>query len=150
MIKFTVFKLINIKYVVAMLAIILFTCLTVGLSVEECGCIFSLSCRSSNQVFEQMTGLMATALSLFIIAAIISVVAVFKFDKWIVIVNFVVILCGAVLMLAGLAIYYRDNHFWASLMGGIAMTLSFETAAFLLIELLTKGKILVVKETLPQ
>nr|CDS27056.1 expressed protein [Hymenolepis microstoma] len=150
MIKFTFANLINIKYVLAMLAILLFTCLAVGLSVEECGCIFSINCRSNNHIYEEMTGLMATSLSLFMIAAIISIVAVFNWNKWIIIANFVVILIGAIMMLAALAIFYRDFHYWATLMTGIAMTLSFETAAFLLIDLVAKGTVVVVRERLPQ
>lgn len=150
MIKFAFAKLANIPYVLAMLAILVFTCLAVGLSVDECGCVFSISCRSSNYIYQQMTGLMATSLALFMIATIISIIAIIKCNKWIIIVNFLIILSGAVFMLAALAIFYRDNHFWASFMGGISMTLSFETAAFLIIDLLTKGKIVVVGETLPQ
>ncbi|KAM3181484.1 hypothetical protein ACTXT7_014287 [Hymenolepis weldensis] len=137
---------INIKYVLALLAIILFTCLGVGLSVSECGCVFCLNCRSTDYIYQQMTGLMATSLTLFIIAAIVAIISVFKCNKWVNITNFIIILIGAVLMLAALSIFYRDNHFWASLMGGIAMTLSFETAAFLFIELFTNGKLSTVRE----
>ncbi|VDN99932.1 unnamed protein product [Rodentolepis nana] len=150
MIKFTIANLINIKYVFAMVAILIFTCLAIGLSVDECGCIFSTNCRLNNYIYEQMTGLMATSLTLFMVGAIISIAAVFNWNRWVTIGNFIVILLGAIFMLAALAIFYRDFHFWATLMGGIAMTLSFETAAFLLIDLLTKGTVVVVRETLPQ
>ncbi|VDL62573.1 unnamed protein product [Hymenolepis diminuta] len=147
--KISIMKIIytNIKYVLALLAILLFTCLGIGLYVSECGSAFSINCRATDYIYEQMTGLMATSLCLFIVAAIISIVAVFICNKWVTIFNFMIILIGAVLMLAALSIFFRDHHFWAPLMGGIAMTLSFETAAFLLIELFTKNKIVSVSET---
>nr|CDS27054.1 expressed protein [Hymenolepis microstoma] len=136
----------NIRYVLALLAILLFTCLGIGLSVSECGCIFSTQCRDSDYIYVQMTSLMATALCLFIIAAAISILAVFKCNKWFNIVNSVIVLIGAVFMLAALSIFFRDFHYWASLMGGIAMTLSFETAVFLLMDLFTKKQVVPVTE----
>ncbi|VDN99085.1 unnamed protein product [Rodentolepis nana] len=136
----------NIRYVLALLAILLFTCLGVGLSVGECGCIFSTHCRANDYIYVQMTGLMATSLCLFMIAAAISIVAVFKCNKWMNVVNFIIILIGAILMLAALCIFFRDYHYWASLMGGIAMTLSFETAAFILMDLFTKEQVVSVTE----
>ncbi|VDL62574.1 unnamed protein product [Hymenolepis diminuta] len=127
----------NTKYVLATFAIILFTCLAVSIDVSVCGSIFSTGCQNISLLYVQMTGLMATALAIFIVAAILSVMALMKSVKWFAILEFVVLVAGAVLMLAALCIYYRKNYYWAPLMGEIAMTLSFETAAFLLMEILT-------------
>ncbi|VDN99086.1 unnamed protein product [Rodentolepis nana] len=127
----------GVKYVVAIIAIIIFTCLAVSLDVNVCGPIFSIRCRNINDSYIQMTGLIATALILFGVAAILSILALMKSLRWIVILEMLVILAGAILMFTALLILYRNTFYWASLMGGVAMSLAFETAAFLLIEMMT-------------
>ncbi len=86
--------------------------------------------------FEEMAGLMATALVVFVGGLILSILAMKKSDKWVQIVEFCVVIFGAILMLAALCLYYKKASFWAPLMGGIAMTLAMETSAFLLIDVI--------------
>lgn len=127
----------NIKYVVAIATILLFTALAVGLDVDLCGPIFSKHCRNLNRLYQNMTGLMATSLALFGLAGLLAILALMKSVRWIPIVELVAIVAGAIFLLTSLCLYYHNTKYWATLMAGIAMTLSFETAAFLLMDMFT-------------
>ncbi|VDD74528.1 unnamed protein product [Mesocestoides corti] len=125
----------KIKYVIALLVILLFTCLAVGLDINICGPLFSSNCRS-DKVYKQMTGLIATALALFIIGVLLSTVSLRKRKRWISICEFIAVALGAIMLLAALCLFYKGKHFWAPLMAGVAMTLAMETAVFMLIDMM--------------
>lgn len=124
----------NIKYVVALLIILVFTSLAVSLEINRCGSVFAHSCQSDS-VYKKMAALMGTALAFFIISIILSCISTLKNKKWIIVCDFFTVTFGAVLVLAALCIYYRGKQYWAPLMGGIAMTAATETAIFILLDL---------------
>ncbi|EUB64068.1 hypothetical protein ECG_06339 [Echinococcus granulosus] len=126
----------NIKYVVIMPIILVFTSLAIALDISVCGSLFAQSCQKS-EVYKQMAALIATALALFIIGTVFAFISIFKGKSWICISEFIIVAAGATLMLIALCIYYQGKHFWAPLVGGIAMTLGLETSVFILIDILS-------------
>lgn len=125
----------RIKYIIALTVIVLFTCLGVGLKINLCGALFGGDC-SIYPIYEKMIGLLATALICFIVALVLSIVVMKRHEKMLDIAELIAVFAGAVFSLAAICVYYDTVTIWAPLMMGIAMTLAFETAAFLLIDLI--------------
>ncbi|KAL5107989.1 hypothetical protein TcWFU_007497 [Taenia crassiceps] len=105
----------NIKYLVVLPIILVFTCLAVALDINLCGSLFTKSCQQ-DEVYKQMTALLATALALFIIGTIFAFVSIFKSKSWICVSEFITVIAGGTLLLTTLCIYYQGKHFWAPLM----------------------------------
>lgn len=124
----------NIKYVVVLPIILVFTCLAVALDINLCGSLFTKSCQR-DEVYKQMTALLATALALFIIGTMLAFISIFKSKSWIFISEFITVVAGGTLLLTALCIYYQGKHFWAPLVAGIAMTLGMQTSLFMLLDM---------------
>ncbi|EUB64067.1 hypothetical protein EGR_01195 [Echinococcus granulosus] len=119
----------HLKYLVALLVVVLFTCLTGGLQLE-CGHLFSTSCQSW-KTGREMTGLVAAALVAFVMASIFAALFILKKNRWASICEFIALAAGAVLMLAAVAVYYNRSSILSPLMATITMTLSIEIAVVL-------------------
>ncbi|KAM7542207.1 hypothetical protein Aperf_G00000013132 [Anoplocephala perfoliata] len=127
----------NVKYVISLIIILVFTCLAMGLHINSCGNIYSNDCQR-DWSYMQMSALIATSLVLFVIGGILAIVSMYKSKRWIFIAEFIAVCSGGIFLLASLCIFYRDNYYWAPLMAGIGMTVALETAIFMLIDMLTK------------
>ncbi|KAL5968132.1 hypothetical protein TSMEX_004154 [Taenia solium] len=125
----------HLKYLVALLVVVLFTCLTGGLQLE-CGHLFGTRCQSW-RTGREMTGLVAAALVAFVMASIFAALFILKKNRWSSICEFIALAAGAILMLAAVAVYYNRSSILSPLMAAITMTLSIEIAIFLLIDLVS-------------
>lgn len=125
----------HLKYLVALLVVVLFTCLTGGLQLE-CGHLFGTRCQSW-RTGREMTGLVAAALVAFVLASIFAALFILKKNRWSSICEFIALAAGAILMLAAVAVYYNRSSILSPLMAAITMTLSIEIAIFLLIDLVS-------------
>ena len=124
----------NVKYVVALIVIIITTCLTMTLNTDRCGTIFSRSCQRFGH-YKRMVGLIATALTVLIFSLILTCISTQKSKKWILLLEIFMVGFSAILLFIALCIFFNGNRYWAPLMGSVAMTLAAETTMFMILDL---------------